>query len=402
MSQPVLRLRFLFISSNWGWGGSEELWSAAAAELAAAGHSVAVCVEGIAEDEPRIRRLRELKCRIYDLKRPPFLVRTARNVARRFSATLRFKMEAASVAYRMRCNPSDLVVISQGLNVDGALVGAVCRRLKRPYVVIAQKASELYWPPDHTIPLLRALYEKALANYFVSSHNQRLTAEQLGVDLPLARVVRNPFLVAWSGRTDWPDQTDGLRLACVSRLYPTDKGQDLLLQVLARQKWRERALSVTFFGSGPQRDVLQRLAQRLSLTSVTFAGFVADVPAIWRDHHALVLPSRCEGLPLVLVEAMLSGRVAIVTDVGGTAEVVRDNESGFVASAATVDSLDDALERAWQRRHEWRAIGELAATSIRTLVPPDPAATFAKILLDVVPVTRHVRSSTAEAANATR
>lgn len=106
------------------------------------------------------------------------------------------------------------------------------------------------------------------------------------------------------------------------------------------------------------------------------------------SHHGLVLPSRCEGLPLVLVEAMLSGRVAIVTNVAGNTEVLTDDVTGFVAAAPTEDALDEAMERAWRRRGEWRAIGSTAATRIRELVPPDPAGDLAAELLRVLEARR--------------
>ena len=179
---------------------------------------------------------------------------------------------------------------------------------------------------------------------------------------------------------DWPDDRDGLRVACLGRLYPPEKGQDLLIRVLARDKWRTRALSLTFCGEGPQREGLERMASLHGVTNVRFAGFTADVATVWNDHHALLLGSRCEGLPLVVVEAMLSGRVPIVTAVAG-AEVIDDGIHGFLASASTEDAIDDALERAWQRREEWRAIGAAASAHIRTLVPPDPPAVFAQTLL---------------------
>src|SRR5437660_2890227 len=131
--------------------------------------------------------------------------------------------------------------------------------------------------------------------------------------LPNAMILRNPFNVPYAPRADWPDG-DRVRLACVARLLPAEKGQDVLLRVLARDAWRARPISVTFFGDGPHRDGLAAMAAHLHLTNVSFAGHVDDAGAIWRDHHALVLPSRCEGLPLALVEAMLSGRVPIVTD----------------------------------------------------------------------------------------
>ena len=91
---------------------------------------------------------------------------------------------------------------------------------------------------------------------------------------------------------------------------------------------------------------------------------------------------------------MLSARVAIVTDVAGNAEVVTDGRNGFLASAPTDDSFDDALERAWQRRDEWRAIGEAAARDIRTLVPEHPARVLAD-RLELLAQAGHVPTPTA-------
>ena len=125
------------------------------------------------------------------------------------------------------------------------------------------------------------------------------------------------------------------------------------------------------------------MSRNLGLTNVTFAGFVRDVPAIWSAHHGLILPSRCEGLPIALVEAMLSGRVPVVTDVGGNAEVVEDGATGYLAAAPTEDALDDAMERAWNERHRWREIGAAAAARIRTLIPREPERCFAKRLVEL-------------------
>jgi glycosyltransferase involved in cell wall biosynthesis len=378
-------MRFVFVSGNRAWGGSEELWSATAAILASDGHSVTVFKSVVDESQPRIQRLRALSCRIRDLARLPFM-------PARLFALVRFLSSGAAYAHEIvrlliglaLSRRPDLVVVSQGGNHDGYLLADVCRRLRLPYAIVAQKACELYWPADWQQATIGAVYRAARACFFVSEHNRRLTEEQLGFPLPLAEVVRNPFLVPWASCTGWPDDSHGWRLACVGRLHPKEKGQDLLLRVLARPRWRGRPLSVTFYGDGLQRGSLERMARNFGLTNVTFAGFERDVPAIWSDHHALVLPSRCEGLPLTLVEAMLSGRVPIVTDVGGNAEVVEDGATGYLAAAPTEDGLDDAMERAWNERENWREIGAAAAMRIRTLIPRDPERCFAQRLVDLV------------------
>lgn len=399
------RRRFAFISSNTvPWGGSEELWGATAAVLAEQGHSVAVLKGRIERDQPRIRRLRELGCALYDLIRVPLLPARVSSALSRFAYPVIAALKIAKFTIAFRRLRPELAIVSQGGNYDGLMLASLCRRAGVPYVLIAQKATEMYWPPDTRLAELRDVYASARACYFVSGHNWRLTEEQVGMRLPHGRVVRNPFLVRWTAQPEWPARSEGLDLACVGRLYPTEKGQDLLLRVLSRERWRARPLTVTFYGGGPHREALEQMAAHLGLTSVRFAGFTEDVEGIWRRHHGVVIPSRCEGLPLVLVEAMLCSRVAVATDVAGHGEVITDGVTGFLASSAAEDPLDDALERAWQRKDEWPQIGAAAAARIRMLVPENPAAEMAAILLDetarldVEPVDARVESASSAAS----
>ena len=83
---------------------------------------------------------------------------------------------------------------------------------------------------------------------------------------------------------------------------------------------------------------------------------------------------------MVIVEAMLSGRVCIATDVGMVNQLVTDNVDGFVARMASSDFLDEAMERAWQRRGQWLKMGADAAKNIRKLISPDPVGDFIGML----------------------
>ncbi|HKF21518.1 MAG TPA: glycosyltransferase [Candidatus Angelobacter sp.] len=280
-------------------------------------------------------------------------------------------------------NP-DLVVVSQGGNFDGLRHSDLCRVTGHPYVVISQKAVDYLWPSDEDRIVMRSACQSALRCYFVSRHNLQLTECQIGETLVNAEIVRNPFLVSGTALS-WPGTQDhSIKLACVARLETGEKGQDILLQVLARQPWRDRNLSVSFFGAGVNREALRELAGRLNLKNVEFPGFVSDVESIWKTHHALVLPSRTEGLPLALIEAMMCGRFGIVTNEGGSSEVVEEGRTGFIANAAKVDELDNAMERAWAVREQWETIGKAAAMAIRTMVPLNPVASFAAKLLNLV------------------
>ena len=368
--------RFLFVSSNRTWGGSELLWSGTAITLAAQGHDVTAFKPLRGTGAAAMRALRARGGRVVEVARMPLVPRRAFSALVRYAPPLALWLQLLRLRATVARVRPELVVLSVGTNVDGIALAGLLQRLALRYVIVAHKATADRSPSAAVRPAMSAAYANAVTAYFVSEHNRRLTEEQIGRTLERAAIVRNPFMVSYASRPEWPSG-EPLRLACVGRLLSSEKGQDLLLRVLARERWRSRALHVTFFGSGPDRDALGALAAKLHLTSVDFAGHVDDVQAIWRDHHALVLPSRCEGLPIVIVEAMLSGRVPIVTNAGGNAEVIDDDVTGFVAAVPSEDALDDALERAWQRRGEWRSIGARAAEHIRTIVPPDPLHLFA-------------------------
>jgi glycosyltransferase involved in cell wall biosynthesis len=176
----------------------------------------------------------------------------------------------------------------------------------------------------------------------------------------------------------WPVEAPDheLRMACVGRLS-AEKGQDILFEVLASSCWMERNWRLTLYGDGPARDVLERLVKSLKLQDrVYFAGHV-PVEKIWNENHIMVAPSRHEGMPLTVVEAMFCGRPVVATNVGGNPEVIKDGVTGFLAAPA-MECFSEAMERMWKQRGRLQEIGKLAAASIRELMPEDPVSIFAE------------------------
>jgi glycosyltransferase involved in cell wall biosynthesis len=377
-------LRIAFVSSNQDWGGSELLWISAAAKLAGDGHEVIAYKNVFDCTQASVAQLRSAGAKLVELARNPIFRAKLYPMMAILGRPLTFGYQAVRLylSLLLRRRP-DLVVVCQGGNHDGWLFASVCLRLGLPYVLINQKASDLYWPRDQWRKRVQAAFDGALHSFFVSQHNLRLTQEQLGAQLHRASVVRNPFEVAWDKPQAWPSIDHGFNFACVGRLYPMEKGQDILIRVLARAKWRDRPVSLTFVGSGEQRTALEEMVRFYGLSNISFAGFSRDVPSVWSSHHALLLASRAEGLPLVIVEAMLSGRVPIVTNVAGNRELIEDDVTGFVAAAASEDAVDEAMERAWQARFDWQMIGVRAAAQARSAVPADPARILANLLIEL-------------------
>lgn len=371
--------KILFIAANEGvpWGGSELCWSAAAERLARLGVQVWISVKDWGTPVKEIEYLRSLGCRIF-YRRFPSLVR---RLGRKLFPGRTYAREHV----RILGAKADLIVVSQGNNWDGHDWMEAAKANGYKYATIAQAAAEVAWPDDGARERLAECYEGARAAYFVSEGNVELSRRQFVTPLRNARVIRNPFKVRYDARPAWPrDPSEGLCLACVARLDVAQKGQDLLMQVLSLPHWRERKIHVTLVGNGRHELGLRRLVDDLKLTSVDFAGFVNDIEEVWSRHHALVLPSRFEGLPLALVEAMLCGRAAVVTDVAGHKELVRDGVNGFIAKAPTVELLDEAMSRAWDNRHRLMDMGNTAATDVRQKVSKDPTEDFVQELINLV------------------
>jgi glycosyltransferase involved in cell wall biosynthesis len=197
--------------------------------------------------------------------------------------------------------------------------------------------------------------------------------------------VANPFNVDYHASPEWPTTEPDFRIALVGRVHFQSKGQDIIVDVMKQEKWRKRNLKITFYGhdQGNKRQLVELIKMHGLEDQLLMGGYSDHVEDIWRANHALLLPSRYEGAPLVVIEAMLCNRIAITTDIGRNRELMDDNESGFLALGASIDLLDEALERAWQSRHQWKQMGELAGQHIRQRYPEDPIREFANKIKEV-------------------
>jgi glycosyltransferase involved in cell wall biosynthesis len=120
------------------------------------------------------------------------------------------------------------------------------------------------------------------------------------------------------------------------------KGLDVLLDAAAPLT----NLRVVMAGEGPERESLLQRARSLgSSDRVDIRPWVDDPRELLASCDFFVLPSRNEGFPLSIVEAMLAGRAVVATDVGSVAEAVVDGVTGFVVAPDDVEALRGALDR---------------------------------------------------------
>ena len=125
------------------------------------------------------------------------------------------------------------------------------------------------------------------------------------------------------------------------------KGVDVLLRALSALAADLPRLHVLIAGDGPDRATLQQLATRLNVADrVRFLGRRDDVPRLMATADAAVLPSRWEGLSLVLLEAMAARLPVVAAAVEGHSEVIEDGATGLLVPPEEPAALGGALRRA--------------------------------------------------------
>ena len=131
----------------------------------------------------------------------------------------------------------------------------------------------------------------------------------------------------------------------IGRLH-RQKGPDVLLQAAAMLCERMPNVHVVLAGDGPLRAQLACRAGELGLGErFHLLGPRDDVPVLLADADLLALPSRWEGMPNAVLEAMAAGKPSVAADVGGCREVIVDGETGLLVPPNDPAALAAAVER---------------------------------------------------------
>ena len=377
-------MNILFVStSEWVWGGSEELFAASALALRAKGHAVHLVRSTLDRTHPRIAALADAGCRLTDFDRVvPSRLAAAVDVAlpRRYALDAGRLGAIGMFGILVRHRP-DLVVVNQTGSFDGAYLTRAARLARRPYVLVVQQAGDLDWPTDAAAPD-GAPRVRAGAELGVRVRAQPPTdrGSARRHDRPSSRDTQ-PGSHDWSAADAFGPGAGRARVGVRRPARAAGEGP-------GRPGARTSATEVA--RSPVDGDVLRRRApanghrrprpharRPPGARGGAGGGHRGRLAAAPRPRAAL--PQRRP--PLALLEAMACGRPAVVTDVGGCAEVVEDGRSGFVAAAPTVAALDAALERAWAARRGWAALGARAAERVWEVADRDPGARLAAVLV---------------------
>jgi len=370
-----IKIGFISNSSGASWAGSEVLWHAAAMRALDDGHQVTAYLH-----ESR----KELDA-VIELQRAGGILKTWRSI--RIARLQNIKERLLPSFAINELDSHDVILISLGslptiCYVPGLVSALLSTKIQ--LVILCQFNSDhIYISPSERDTISRIM-EKSKSCLFVSERNLNEAVRQFSMLPPGAQVISNPTRNKAESICSWPDTKEGFSFASVARMEVAWKGQDILMEVLSQPQWKERNWRLRLYGEGPDRPYLEKLSRFYNLDDrVSFEGHVQNLAGIWSQNHILVMPSHGEGTPLAALEAMMAGRPVIATDVGGNAEIIDDEETGFIAPASTVKSIASTMERAWNHRDKWEEMGEKARLISESNTKSDPVTQIMSILCNL-------------------
>lgn len=307
-----------------------------------------------------------------------YALRCFRAVARGQS----FRLPRDLIRHLLATRRPDLVLINGLFSPQNAMLARGLRRSDLAYVVAPHDpyndamfaknrlAKQMFWrlfeqpmlAGAHAVQVLDARHGAFLSARGI--HNPVIAVPN-GVDAADAELVGAAHLTApvTAPSTDRP-----ARFFFLGRIDQANKGLDLLIDAFARFA-AGRPVQLTL--QGPDAGDAQALRARAAARGLDDRFTLLDPdhdtpsPLLVAGHDVFCLPSRYEGFGLAALEAMLAGRVLLVSDVGGIAGHVTSSGCGVVVTPSVEDILR-GLDALWARRTEWPAMGMRGRTHALT------------------------------------
>lgn len=271
----------------------------------------------------------------------------------------------AALAVRLRRWRPDLVN-SHFVTSESAYFLAL-RPLMRHKVVLSIHGSDLLRPKPWDVSMVPRLLRHADAITTVSQLTAARIREIPGIDPSRVHVIPNGVDVAFWGAVEGPPLAERAPVVfSTGRLHPV-KGHDVLIRAMPRVRDRVPDARLWLAGEGPCLGDLRQLAAGLGIAdAVEFTGRLdrQDVRSRMSRARVFVLPSRSEGLPLALLEAMAAGLPVVATSVGGVPEVI-DETMGALVAPEDPATLAEAIAVRLDRTAMASAQAALAAARAR-------------------------------------
>lgn len=252
---------------------------------------------------------------------------------------------------RVRSFKPDLLVVIQGgiaLSSLGILAGRLAGVRTISYLPMTHdesifsstlwrgKLRQLFVKPFYSLPHCLVTISPRMADYAIPRRKAMVRVVENGIALPRLTPESRPALRAAIGLAD-----DDYLLLMVGRIEFRQKGHDLAVKSLALARSRGARVQLLVVGAGPDEQALRAQVRALGVAdSVHWRGWQDDMSSDYAACDAVLLPSRYEGVPLVMLEAMYAERKIIASAVDGMADMLPQS---WTFAPGDVDALADHM-----------------------------------------------------------
>lgn len=350
--------RVLHVAESAGWAGGEAYLLKLAAALDPARFRLEVVVP---EPGPLVARLGALGVATHEvalagrLVSPAALGALVRVLRARAPAIVQSHGARSNVYTRLAARLARVPVVLS--TVHNSLFDYEVSPLRRRLYVAAER-----WTSglaDRVVAVSDAVARDLVQRYGLPP--ARVVTVKNGIDADAFAAARPPAAVRAELGLGPGDRPIG-----VAARMTEQKGHAHLLDALPAVLARVPAVVCVLIGDGPLRGELEARARALGVAGrCRFVGARADVADLVAALEIVALPSRSEGLPFALLEAMALGKPVVATTVGGCPEVVEDGRTGWLVPPGDAGALARAILGLLEDPEAARAMGARGAARVR-------------------------------------
>lgn len=207
-------------------------------------------------------------------------------------------------------------------------------------VCIYEKLQALSWRFFDKVTCISESYRQKALQYGVSGNKLKVIYNGIIVD---DYVLRDPLNLRLNFLSKHKIPQNHFIIGIIGRLS-LEKGHQYFIEAADELLKNEPKVSFLIIGEGPEEKNIKKLIHRLGINGdIRMLGYINDMKEIYAALDTVVISSLREGLPNVLLEAMVCGKPVIATNVGGIPEVIRNNTEGILILPKNGQAIAEAL-----------------------------------------------------------
>jgi glycosyltransferase involved in cell wall biosynthesis len=343
------------------WGGSEEQWFTLAKYCCTINKKVTCLMYDWQDKRNKLQTLTDLGATIIYI---PNKGRRKENLLQRIRFEWITRLEQIQFIKKFDFSKYDYVLVNQGgfMEVTNHPWKNLYSRFGKYSLTFHNYDKNFVFKPAKAKLLVKWMHNAHL-NIGDAFRIGGILESQLQTKLDNWTSIVNPITIERSKTyTIYPNLVDGkYKIVMLAQLDITRKAQDNLVMALASDVWKSRNVIVELYGGGSDFDLLQNLIQQYNLQKlVVLKGNTKVVAKVLESAHIVLQITHRDAMPISVVEAMSKSRAVIVSDIGDMPLWVEDGINGWVSPDASIASIHNVLEKAWQQKENWELMGRNA------------------------------------------